>query len=313
MRPSDRGRSRRPVAARDARRRPARSNSIVVKSDNARRAARARSLIEQLDTPGRPSGDLFIVYLKNADAARVAQTLRALLTGGEAGATPRAYRTLAPHRRVPRWQAAGARPTPPGACGRSRRCRFRRPAAGVRFRRTARTSRPTRADNALVIMAPEPVYNNLRAIIEKLDVRRAQVYVEALIVEVAARQGGASSASSGRRCPATTRHRRASSAAPTSARAARGTQHHRRRDQSGQRRSGPRRSASCSGTVDDPRARHDHQPRVPRARAGDAGQRQHPVDADAADARQRGGADRRRAEHPVRHRPVRRPPATRRR
>ena len=35
-------------------------------------------------------------------------------------------------------------------------------------------------------MAPEPVYNNLRAIIEKLDVRRAQVFVEALIVEVAA-------------------------------------------------------------------------------------------------------------------------------
>ena len=35
-------------------------------------------------------------------------------------------------------------------------------------------------------MAPEPVYNNLRAIIEKLDVRRAQVFVEALIVEVSA-------------------------------------------------------------------------------------------------------------------------------
>jgi general secretion pathway protein D len=42
------------------------------------------------------------------------------------------------------------------------------------------------ASNALVIMAPEPVYNNLRAIIDKLDVRRAQVFVEALIVEVSA-------------------------------------------------------------------------------------------------------------------------------
>ena len=30
------------------------------------------------------------------------------------------------------------------------------------------------------------MYNNLRAIIEKLDIRRAQVYVEALIVEVSA-------------------------------------------------------------------------------------------------------------------------------
>jgi general secretion pathway protein D len=42
------------------------------------------------------------------------------------------------------------------------------------------------ANNALLIMAPEPVYNNLRAVIEKLDVRRAQVFVEALIVEVSA-------------------------------------------------------------------------------------------------------------------------------
>jgi len=42
------------------------------------------------------------------------------------------------------------------------------------------------ASNAIVIMAPEPVYNNLRAIIDKLDIRRAQVFVEALIVEVSA-------------------------------------------------------------------------------------------------------------------------------
>ena len=37
-----------------------------------------------------------------------------------------------------------------------------------------------------MILASEPVYNNLRAVIEKLDVRRAQVYVEALIVEISA-------------------------------------------------------------------------------------------------------------------------------
>jgi general secretion pathway protein D len=46
------------------------------------------------------------------------------------------------------------------------------------------------ANNALIIMAPEPIYNNLRAIIEKLDVRRAQVFIEALIVEVTADKAG---------------------------------------------------------------------------------------------------------------------------
>jgi len=35
-------------------------------------------------------------------------------------------------------------------------------------------------------MAPEPLYNNIRAIVDKLDTRRAQVFVEALIVEVSA-------------------------------------------------------------------------------------------------------------------------------
>ena len=40
------------------------------------------------------------------------------------------------------------------------------------------------ATNSLIITAPEPVYRNIRDIIEKLDVRRAQVFIETLIVEV---------------------------------------------------------------------------------------------------------------------------------
>ena len=55
--------------------------AILLRAENPGRVARMRQLIEQLDTPGRPGGNMFIVYLKNADAARVAQTLRAMLTG----------------------------------------------------------------------------------------------------------------------------------------------------------------------------------------------------------------------------------------
>ncbi len=64
-----------------------RSNSILVRADNPGRVARVRQLIEQLDTPGRAGGNMFIVYLKNAEAARVAQTLRSMLTGGEGTTT----------------------------------------------------------------------------------------------------------------------------------------------------------------------------------------------------------------------------------
>src|SRR5204862_6977059 len=40
--------------------------------------------------------------------------------------------------------------------------------------------------NSIIINAPDAIYNNLRAAIDKLDVRRAQVYVEALIAEITA-------------------------------------------------------------------------------------------------------------------------------
>jgi general secretion pathway protein D len=162
-----------------------RSNSVLVRSENPTRTARVRQLIEQLDTPGRPGGNLFIIYLKNADAARVAQTLRALLSGGDAGPGVAAPTSLAPAGAFTTTGTAGSQPapavttaqpalpfTPPAALGGAN-------AAGV-------TVQADVANNALIVMAPEPIYNNLRAIVEKLDVRRAQVYVEALIVEISA-------------------------------------------------------------------------------------------------------------------------------
>ena len=40
------------------------------------------------------------------------------------------------------------------------------------------------ATNSLIITAPEPLYRQLRNVIDQLDSRRAQVYIETLIVEV---------------------------------------------------------------------------------------------------------------------------------
>ncbi|HYQ99660.1 MAG TPA: type II secretion system secretin GspD [Casimicrobiaceae bacterium] len=159
-----------------------RSNAVLVRADNPGRLARMRQLIEQLDTPGRPGGNMFIVYLKNADAARVAQTLRAMLTGNaEGGGAPAA--ALSP---VPAASMIGA-PAAPAAAGAppSAQAPFTASTQAA-FAAGGATITADTANNALVIMAPEPIYNNLRAIIEKLDVRRAQVYVEALICEVSA-------------------------------------------------------------------------------------------------------------------------------
>ena len=161
-----------------------RSNSVLVRSENPTRAARVRQLIEQLDTPGRPGGNLFIIYLKNADASRVAQTLRALLGGGDGGAQPTGPTSLAPPNAFTASGTTAPSPTSTTASATTSALPFTAPAgAGAT---NGVTVQADTANNALIIMAPEPIYNNLRAIVEKLDVRRAQVYVEALIVEVSA-------------------------------------------------------------------------------------------------------------------------------
>ena len=158
-----------------------RSNSILVRSDNPGRVARVRQLIEQLDTPGRAGGNIYIIYLKNAEAARVAQTLRALLTGGGDAGGQRRPAALAP---VAAGVGAGGREPARNRAGDASASAPQSAAQG--FSAGGATIQADIANNALIIAAPEPVYNNLRAVIEKLDVRRAQVYVEALIVEVAA-------------------------------------------------------------------------------------------------------------------------------
>ena len=168
-----------------------RSNSILVRSESAARANRVRQLIEQLDTPQRAGGNVFIVYLKNADAIRVAETLRGLYGGGSgaeragpSASPPRRWRSrrpLAPLRRRAPFPRYRPRRRPPLAASAT---------ASAPIVAGGATIQADAANNALIIMAPEPVYNNLRAVIEKLDVRRAQVFIEALIVEVTEDRAG---------------------------------------------------------------------------------------------------------------------------
>lgn len=156
----------------------ARSNSVLVRADNPGRIARVRQLIEQLDSPGRAGGNMFIVYLRNAEAARVVQTLRAVLTGQDAAPSATSGTSTTP--------AATNAATAMGATATTTPLPFPSAPASTSFTAGGATVSADLANNALVILAPEPVYNNLRAVIEKLDMRRAQVYVEALIVEISA-------------------------------------------------------------------------------------------------------------------------------
>jgi general secretion pathway protein D len=148
-----------------------RSNSLVVRADNPSRITRVRTLVAMLDSPTSAAGNLHVVYLKNAEAVKVAETLRAIYLGESApAAAPRAM--AVPVGTSP----AGAPPSPllaplPVAQAAT-------PSPGM--------IQADPATNSIIINAPDAVYNNLRAALDKLDVRRAQVYVEALIAEITA-------------------------------------------------------------------------------------------------------------------------------
>ncbi len=178
-----------PGAAADAQQRvnlvaDPRSNSVMIRSDSAARMASVRQMIEQLDTPQPQGGNVHIVYLKNADAAEVAHTLRGLYGGDQKAALPAAMPAAASGT-GPSLQNAVATTAYEGSAAASSPLQAAAAPPGA-FAAGGAVIQADTASNALVIRAPEPVYNNLRAVIERLDTRRAQVFVEALIVEVSA-------------------------------------------------------------------------------------------------------------------------------
>ena len=159
----------------------ARTNSVILRSENPLRLARAKSLIEQLDSPTSKTGNVHILYLKNAEAARVAQTLRAVMSGdSSAPATSASLAPMSPTTLLGSG-AGGAPASSPQASANP----FQSVSSGVVSAGGA-TIQADSTNNALIINAPEAIYNNLRAVVEMLDVRRAQVFVEVLIVEITA-------------------------------------------------------------------------------------------------------------------------------
>jgi general secretion pathway protein D len=133
-----------------------RTNSLLVRSDNPTQVARIRVLVESLDTPARSAAAVRVVYLRNADATRLAETLRSIVAGESRPVSnaPAPGSGLVPQPSIPAASTAG----------------------------TFIQADP--ATNSLIIAAPDALYNSLRVVIDQLDARRAQVHLEALIAEV---------------------------------------------------------------------------------------------------------------------------------
>src|SRR5450755_3127659 len=128
-----------------------RTNSVLVSGEKSLRL-KTKALIINLDTPGLTGGDTQVRYLRYADAEKIADKLK-----GQATASAKAQ--------------AGPQPAAASGGGTS----------NVDASVTIWADVPT---NALIITAPPKIMKSLMAVIDKLDIRRAQVHVEALIVEV---------------------------------------------------------------------------------------------------------------------------------
>ncbi len=141
-----------------------RTNSLLVRADNTGLAARIRALVAGLDGPGAASGNIYVVFLRNAEAVRIAETLRGLVAGSESSRTTTTSTTPAGGTATQTTATASIPATLPAA--------------------TSSIIQPYPPTNSIIITASEPVYRSLRSVIDTLDQRRHQVYVEALIVEV---------------------------------------------------------------------------------------------------------------------------------
>jgi general secretion pathway protein D len=121
-----------------------RTNSVLVGGEASQRL-RLRTLITHLDTPLEEGGDTQVRYLRYADAEKIAAKLKE--------------------------QAVASGPAQAG-----------QPAPGGADRSVTIWAEPE--TNALVVTAPPKTMRSLMQVVDRLDIRRAQVIIEAMLVEV---------------------------------------------------------------------------------------------------------------------------------
>jgi len=184
-----------------------RSNSIIVRAPSQAQLELARDLIIRIDSPDSGTGNLHVVYLRNAQATHLAEVLRGVLTGqgggsggaasgqGLSGGTAQGAMGAT----APAMGAGASRTNTSASAGLGGTSGLQGAAAlggaalgqaadqqSVAFSAGGATIQADPSTNTLIISAPDPLYRSLREVIDQLDQRRAQVLVESLIVEITA-------------------------------------------------------------------------------------------------------------------------------
>jgi general secretion pathway protein D len=142
-----------------------RTNSLIVLASRTK-IEDIRRLVTKLDVPVTGGGRIHVYYLRNANAEDLAETLNALISGQPAAG------------KGGKGAGQGAAAAAAAAAqAQALRAAVTELAEGV-------TVTADKSTNSLVIQASQEGFSTLAAVIEKLDIRRPQVLVEALIMEI---------------------------------------------------------------------------------------------------------------------------------
>ncbi|MDR3417990.1 MAG: type II secretion system secretin GspD [Nevskia sp.] len=153
-----------------------RSNSVLIGGDRAERE-KMIALIKQLDQPSKNLGDTQVIYLKYADATNLAPILEGYaqqVSKPSSGGSKSMFGSSSSSSSV-----STASTPPPTATPTS----YGGGGAGSNPDLRVLADKDT---NSLVITAPPKIMQQVRRVIAQLDIRRAQVLVEAIIAEVSA-------------------------------------------------------------------------------------------------------------------------------
>ena len=190
----------------------ARTNSLLLRASNAARLNAAKQLAKELDAPTAQPGNIHVVPLRNADAVKLAKTLHGMLgKGGDSGSSANSNDANSFNQNGNSSSSGGGSfstgtsGTPPLPSGLGSSSSSSGGSSGSTSgggtaaagllggdkdkgddNQQGGMIQADAATNSLIITAPDAVYRNLRVVIDQLDARRAQVYIEALIVELAA-------------------------------------------------------------------------------------------------------------------------------
>ena len=149
------------------------SNALILRGEPAA-TARLRSLAEELDGRARAADDVKVIFLQHADAAQLLPVLQQMIGQEATASAPVA--ASAPSASASR-SGSGLTTAPDAVAapvGVSAVTRTGQRAAIARFP----------GANALVISGPADLQRSLGEVIRQLDVRRQQVLIEAIVVEL---------------------------------------------------------------------------------------------------------------------------------